>query len=194
MRRDKRLSAVIRHVGPCTMEHRGDPYRMLLRSVIYQQLAGAAARTIDTRLRAAWRGRYPLPAVLLEAPDAQLRAAGLSRQKIKAVRSVAEAFAARDVTNRALRAMDDDAVIAAVTQIHGIGEWTAHMLLMFSLGRPDVLPVGDYGVRKGAMQLYGLRDLPKPKQLEALAEPWRPYRSVASWYLWRVVDTIAPGA
>ena len=194
IRRDKRLAAVIRQVGPCSMEHRGDPYRMLLRSVIYQQLAGAAARTIDGRLRALWRGRYPLPEVLLRASDAQLRAVGLSRQKIKAVRSVAEAFAARDVTNRALRRMEDDAVVAAVTQIHGIGEWTAHMLLMFSLGRPDVLPVGDYGVRKGAMQLYGLRDLPKPKELEALAEPWRPYRSVASWYLWRVVDTIAPGA
>ena len=193
MRRDTRLAAVIRRVGPCSMEHRGDPYRMLLRSVIYQQLAGAAARTIDARLRAPWRGRYPMPDVLLAAPNRQLRAAGLSRQKIKAVRSVAGAFAARDVTNRALRAMDDDAVIAAVTQIHGIGEWTAHMLLMFSLGRPDVLPVGDYGVRKGAMQLYGLRELPKPKELEALAEPWRPYRSVASWYLWRVVDTIAPG-
>jgi len=176
------------------MEHRGDPYRMLLRSVIYQQLAGAAARTIDGRLRALWRGRYPLPEVLLEARDAQLRAVGLSRQKIKAVRSVAEAFAAGDVTNRALRRMDDDAVIESVTQIHGIGVWTAHMMLMFSLGRPDVLPVGDYGVRKGAMQLYGLRDLPKPKELETLAEPWRPYRSVASWYLWRVVDTIAPGA
>ena len=101
MRRDTRLGAVIRQVGPCSMEHRGDPYRMLLRSVIYQQLAGAAARTIDTRLRAPWRGRYPQPAVFLKAPDAQLRAAGLSRQKIKAVRSVAEAFAARDVTNRA---------------------------------------------------------------------------------------------
>ena len=134
MRRDPRLAAVIRRVGPCSMEHRGDPYRMLLRSVIYQQLAGAAARTIDGRLRAPWRGRYPRPELLLAAPDAQLRAAGLSRQKIEAVRSVAEAFAARDVTNRALRAMDDDAVVAAVTQIHGIGEWTAHMLLMFSLG------------------------------------------------------------
>ena len=131
----------------------------------------------------------------LAAPDAQLRAAGLSRQKIKAVRSVAEAFAARLVTNRALRAMDDDAVVAAVTQIHGIGEWTAHMLLMFSLGRPDVLPVGDYGVRKGAMRLYGLRELPKPRELVALAEPWRPYRSMASWYLWRAVDepVIGPG-
>lgn len=194
MRRDPKLGAVIRRVGPCALERRGDPYRMLLRSVIYQQLAGAAARTIDARLRAPWRGRYPMPAVLIAAPDAQLRAAGLSRQKIKAVRSVAEAFAAGDVTNRALRRMDDDAVIAAVTKIHGIGAWTAHMLLMFSLGRPDVLPVGDYGVRKGAMQLYRLRELPKPKELEALAEPWRPYRSIAAWYLWRVADTIAPGA
>jgi DNA-3-methyladenine glycosylase II len=193
MRRDPILAAVIRRVGPCSMEHRGDPYRMLLRSVIYQQLAGAAARTIDGRLRAAWRGRYPRPELLLAARDAQLRAAGLSRQKIKAVRSVAEAFAAGDVTNRALRRMDDDAVIASVTQIHGIGQWTAHMMLMFSLGRPDVLPVGDYGVRKGAMQLYRLRELPKPRELEALAEPWRPYRSIASWYLWRVADTLAPG-
>jgi DNA-3-methyladenine glycosylase II len=195
MRRDPRLAAVIRRAGPCTLEHRGDPYRMLLRSVIYQQLAGAAARTIDGRLRASWRGRYPRPELLLAAPDAQLRAAGLSRQKIKAVRSVAEAFAAREVTNRALRAMEDEAVIAAVTRIHGIGEWTAHMLLMFSLGRPDVLPVGDYGVRKGAMLLYGLRELPKPRELVGLAEPWRPYRSVASWYLWRAVDepVIGPG-
>jgi DNA-3-methyladenine glycosylase II len=194
MRSDPRLAGVIRRVGPCSMEHRGDPYRMLLRSVVYQQLAGAAARTIDGRLRAPWRGRYPRPEVLLAAPDAQLRSAGLSRQKIAAVRSVAEAFDNGDVSNRRLRAMDDEAVIAAVTQIHGIGEWTAHMMLMFSLGRPDVLPVGDYGVRKGAMQLYHLRDLPKPKELAALAEPWRPYRSVASWYLWRVADTIAPGA
>ena len=193
MRRDPILAAVIRRVGPCSMEHRGDPYRMLLRSVIYQQLAGAAARTIDGRLRAPWRGRYPRPELLLAAPDAQLRAAGLSRQKIAAVRAVAQAFAAGDVSNRRLRAMDDEAVVSAVTQIHGIGEWTAHMLLMFSLARPDVLPVGDYGIRKGAMQLYRLRDLPKPRELEALAEPWRPYRSIASWYLWRVVDTIAPG-
>ena len=194
IRRDPKLGAVIRRVGPCSMEHRGDPYRMLLQSVIYQQLAGAAARTIDGRVRAAWRGRYPRPEVLLAAPDAQLRAAGLSRQKIKAVRSVAEAFEKGDVSNRRLRAMDDDAVIESVTRIHGIGEWTAHMMLMFSLGRSDVLPVGDYGVRKGAMQLYGLRDLPKPKELTALAEPWRPYRSIAAWYLWRVADTIAPGA
>ena len=176
------------------MEHRGDPYRMLLQSVIYQQLAGAAARTIDGRVRAAWRGRYPRPELLLAAPDTQLRAAGLSRQKITALRSIAEHFDDGRVSGRRLARMGDEDVIECVTQIRGVGVWTAHMLLMFSLGRPDVLPVGDYGVRKGAMQLYGLRELPKPKELEALAEPWRPYRSVASWYLWRVVDTIAPGA
>jgi len=194
MRRDRRLAPVIREAGPCTMEHRGDPYRMLLRSVVYQQLAGAAARTIDGRLRGLWRGRYPRPERLLAATDAQLRAAGLSRQKIAAVRAVAEAFERGDVTNRALRRMDDAAVVASVTRIRGIGEWTAHMLLMFSLGRPDVLPVGDYGVRKGAMLVYGLSDLPKPQQLEALAEPWRPWRSVAAWYLWRATETITPVA
>jgi DNA-3-methyladenine glycosylase II len=193
MRRDPRLARVIRRAGPCTMEHRGDPYRMLLRSVVYQQLAGAAARTIDGRLRAGWRGRYPRPELLLAAPTQQLRAAGLSRQKIAAVRAVAEAFEDGRVSNRGLRRMDDEAVVAAVTQIRGIGEWTAHMLLMFSLGRPDVLPVGDYGIRKGAMLLYGLEELPKPRALEAIAEPWRPWRSIASWYLWRAADTITPG-
>jgi DNA-3-methyladenine glycosylase II len=193
MRRDPRLARVIRQAGPCTMEHRGDPYRMLLRSVVYQQLAGAAARTIDGRLRAGWRGRYPRPELLLAAPTQQLRAAGLSRQKIAAVRAVAEAFEDGRVSNRGLRRMDDEAVVAAVTQIRGIGEWTAHMLLMFSLGRPDVLPVGDYGIRKGAMLLYGLEELPKPRALEAIAEPWRPWRSIASWYLWRAADTITPG-
>ena len=194
MRRDPKLGAVIKQVGACEMEVRGDPYRALVRSVIFQQLAGAAARAIDARVRAPYRGRYPVPAKLLVAKDGQLREAGLSRQKIAAVRAVASAFADGTLSNRALRKMEDEAVVEAVTQVRGIGEWTAHMLLMFSLGRPDVLPVGDYGVRKGAMELYGLGALPKPAELTALAEPWRPYRSVASWYLWRVADTITPGS
>jgi DNA-3-methyladenine glycosylase II len=187
-RRDPQMRALIRQVGPCEMRQRGDPYRALLRSVIFQQLAGAAARAIEARFRAPYRGRYPRPEVLLAARTADLRRAGLSRQKIATLRAVAEAFHARELDNRRLRRMDDDAVVEAVTKVRGIGEWTAHMLLMFSLGRPDVLPVGDYGVRKGAMLLYGLPELPKPPDLEALAEPWRPYRSVASWYLWRAAD------
>jgi DNA-3-methyladenine glycosylase II len=191
-RRDPRLARLMREVGPCRIELRGDPYRALLRSVLYQQLAGNAARAIERRLCAPYRGRYPKPSDLLSARDAELRAAGLSRQKMAALRAVAEAFDSRALDNRKLRRMDDDAVVEAVTRVHGIGTWTAHMLLMFSLGRPDVLPTGDYGVRKGAMLVYGLRDLPKPKELEAIGEPWRPWRSVGSWYMWRALERVTP--
>jgi DNA-3-methyladenine glycosylase II len=193
MRRDRRLAPVIRDAGPCEMLPSGDPYRALVRSVVFQQLAGSAARAIAQRLRARYRGRYPKPADLLATRDAELRGVGLSRQKIAALRAIATAFDSGELSNRRLYRLDDDAVVEAVTQVRGVGEWTAHMLLMFSLGRPDVLPVGDYGVRKGAMRVYGLDDLPKPAELEAIAETWRPYRSVASWYLWRATETITPG-
>ncbi len=174
------------------MRPRGDPYRSLLRSVVYQQLAGAAATAIAGRLRRLFGGRYPRPEVLLAARDADLRSAGLSRQKIASLRAVATAFADGTLSNRGLRRMSDDEVVEAVTQIKGIGEWTAHMILMFSLGSPDVLPVGDYGVRKGVQHLYGLPALPKRAELEALAERWRPYRSVAAWYLWRSAEVAPP--
>jgi DNA-3-methyladenine glycosylase II len=192
-RRDPVLGAVIRRVGPCAMRPRGDPYRSLLRSVVSQQLAGAAAAAIAARLRRHFGGRYPGPAVLRDADEAELRAVGLSRQKAATLRAVAAAFADGTLSNRALRRMPDDEVIEAVTQIRGIGEWTAHMVLMFSLGSPDVLPLGDYGVRKGAWQLYGLPGLPTRGELEALGERWRPFRSVASWYLWRSLELVPPG-
>ena len=191
-RRDPVLGAVIRRVGPCGIRARGDPYRSLLRSVVYQQLAGAAAAAIAGRLRRHFGGRYPRPEVLLAARDADLRSAGLSRQKIATLRAVATAFADGTLSNRGLRRMSDDEVVEAVTRIKGIGEWTAHMILMFSLGSPDVLPVGDYGVRKGAQHLYGLPALPRRAELEALGERWRPYRSVAAWYLWRSAEVAPP--
>ena len=191
-RRDPILGAVIRRVGPCEMRARGDPYRSLLRSVVYQQLAGAAAAAIAGRLRRHFGGRYPRPEVLLAARDADLRSAGLSRQKIATLQAVAAAFADGTLSNRGLRRMADDEVVEAVTRIKGIGEWTAHMILMFSLGSPDVLPVGDYGVRKGAQHLYGLPALPRRAELEALGERWRPYRSVAAWYLWRSAEGAPP--
>ena len=187
-RSDPRLGAVIRRVGPCGIEPTGDPYRALLRSVIYQQLAGSAAGAIASRVRRSFGGRYPAPARLLAAPEADLRAAGLSRQKVAALRAVASAFADKRLSNRRLYRMPADEVVAAVTTVKGIGEWTAHMLLMFSLGHPDILPVGDYGVRKGAMLRYDLPDLPKGAELAELAEPWRPYRSIGSWYLWRHLE------
>ena len=117
---------------------------------------------------------------------------GLSRQKIAALRALAGAFSDGSLNGRRLFRMEDAAVVDAVTRVRGIGDWTAHMLLIFSLGRPDVLPVGDYGIRKGAQRVYGLRELPKPARLERLAEPWRPYRSVGAWYLWRATEIELP--
>jgi DNA-3-methyladenine glycosylase II len=185
---DPLIGGLIEKVGPCRIEVRGDPYRELVRSVIYQQLAGAAASAILGRLKQRFRGRIPKPEALLATDAADLRSDGLSRQKIAAVQAVAEAFASNALSNRRLYRMDADSVVAAVTEVKGIGEWTAHMLLMFSLGRPDILPVGDYGVRQGAKILYDLDALPDRKTLETLAEPWRPYRSIGSWYLWRALE------
>ena len=185
---DAKLARVIEAHGPCTLIPRGDPYRYLVRSILYQQLAGKAAATIERRFKAGFGGRVPPPPLLAKQRDARLRTFGLSRQKAAAVKAVAAAFDGGLVSARRIPHMQDDAIVDAVTQIRGVGEWTAHMLLMFGLGRADVLPVGDYGVRKGAQKLYGLRDLPKPDALAALAEPWRPYRSVGSWYLWRALE------
>lgn len=193
-RRDRRFAPLIRRVGPCGLRRRGSPYRYLVRAILYQQLAGAAARAVEARLRDAFGGRLPAPAELAAASPVLLRSVGLSRQKAAALRAVATAFLDGTVRPRALLAMSDEEVVASVTRIRGVGEWTAHMLLMFSLGRPDVLPVGDYGVRKGARLLYALEELPDRRELERLAQPWRPYRSVASWYLWRAAETLTPEA
>ena len=187
-RGDPVLGAVIRRVGACELKRRGDPYRYLVRSVLYQQITGAAGRAIEKRLHAAFGGRVPMPARLRVAETETLRSAGLSRQKIDSIRAIATAFDERTLDGRKLARLPDEAVVDAVTQVRGVGEWTAHMLLMFSLGRPDVLPVGDYGVRKAARDLYGLADLPKRNELEAIGESWRPYRSVATWYLWRSTE------
>ncbi len=187
-RRDPVLGALIRRVGPCQLVPRGDPYRYLVRAVLYQQITGKAAQAIEGRLKGLFQGRIPAPARLCRAAPEQLRSVGLSRQKVASLQAIAEAFDRGALENRKLRRMDEGAVIESVTQVRGVGEWTAHMLLMFSLGHADILPVGDYGVRKGAQSLYGLEELPGRRDLEVLAEPWRPYRSVASWYLWREVE------
>jgi len=187
-RRDPLLARVIREVGPCRLEPSGDPYGGLLHAVVHQQLAGAAARAIEGRLKAAHADRYPTPEELLAADAEGLRALGLSRQKAATLRAVAEAFQSGRLSVARISAIDDAEVLAQLTAIKGIGTWTAHMVLMFGLGRPDVLPVGDYALRKGAQQLHALEAMPTPRELEALAEGWRPWRTVASWYLWRVAE------
>ena len=187
-RRDRVLGGLIRRVGPCSLRPRGHPYGYLVRSVVYQQITGRAAGTIEGRLRSRFGGRIPGARRLRGVAAEELRAVGLSRQKTATLLAIAEAFSAGALSGTRLAGMEDDAVIEAVTQIRGVGEWTAHMLLMFSLGRPDVLPVTDYGVRKGAKSLYGLPELPARRDLETIGEAWRPYRSVAAWYLWRQTE------
>ena len=188
--RDPRLAAVITAVGPCGLVPRGRPYEMLLCSIIHQQLAGTAARSIEKRFKAEFEGRWPKAPVLLEISPAILRKIGLSRQKIAAILGLAEAVTLGQLRPRQLFYLSDELVIERLTELRGVGVWTAHMILMFSLGRRDVLPVGDFGVCKGAQRLYALNAPPKPAELEALAEDWRPYRSVASWYLWRAAEGI----
>jgi len=187
-RRDPVMRGIVKACGPYGLRLGGTPYQSLMRALLYQQLAGAAAAAIERRFLALYGGRAPEPHELLATRPEDLRAAGLSRQKSSYLYSLAEHFAGGHLTNRRLTRLDDERVIAEVTAIKGIGRWTADMLLLFCLGRPDVLPVGDFGVRKSMMLAYGLQELPDPKTMERIGEPWRPYRSAASWYLWRNLD------
>lgn len=185
---DPVLDRVIAAAGELIIRPARDPYRELVRSIIYQQLAGPAAATIERRFRALYdHGDVPATEELLATPDEALRGAGISRQKISYLRDLA-AKGAAGVVSEHLRALPDDEVIAAVTSVKGVGRWTADMLLIFCLGRPDVLPVGDLGTRKAMQRAYALPDLPAPAEMERIAAPWRPYRSTATRYLWRWLD------
>src|SRR5246500_4017942 len=166
------------------------PFDALAESIAYQQLSGKAAATIFGRVRALYPKRKWLdPEKLLATPDETLRAAGLSRAKTAALKDLAAKTIDGTVpSGRALFRMSDDKIIARLTQVRGVGRWTVEMLLLFDLGRPDVWPVDDYGVRKGFAKTFGRRKLPTPKQLVKIGEKWRPHRSVAAWYFWRALD------
>lgn len=190
MKSDPVMREIVKRVGAYEMEARGQPYESLLRAILYQQLAGPAAAAIERRFLAIFGGRIPQPAELLDATDEILRGAGISRQKAAYMRSIAEHFASGELTNARLLRAPDEEVIEKVTRIKGIGRWTADMLLMFCLGRPDVLPVGDLGVQNAMRLAYGLEGLPTPAQMMEIGERWRPYRSAGAWYLWRRADTV----
>jgi len=166
------------------------PFDALAESIVYQQLSGKAAAKIFSRVRALYpRRKYLDPRFVLETADETLRAAGLSRSKVAALKDLAAKTIDGTVpTARALARMSDDEIIARLITVRGIGRWTAEMLLLFDLGRLDVWPVDDYGVRKGFAKAFGRRRLPTPKQLMKFGEKWRPYRSVAAWYFWRALD------
>jgi DNA-3-methyladenine glycosylase II len=161
-----------------------DPWAVLVSAVVGQQLSAKAAATIRARLTEPYGDRMPTPAELLEADEKDLRAAGLSARKVEYVRDLARHVAEGQLDLDALATLSDDEAISEITAVRGFGRWSAEMFLIFHLGRPDVLPVGDLGIRRAVERAYGLNELPDPDELEQIAEPWRPQRTLACLYLW----------
>ncbi len=184
---DPRWEAIIAAVGPCRLQIRPDRFGTLVRAIIGQQISSRAASTIDGRLRAL-AGEPYLPGPLLAIGEEGLRGVGLSGVKSRYVLNLARAVHEGSIPLDEVHAWEDEKVIAALTTIKGVGSWTAEMFLIFGLGRVDVLSVGDLGIRVGLMRFFGLAEQPGPHQCRELTEPWRPYRTIAMWYLWRRID------
>jgi DNA-3-methyladenine glycosylase II len=189
---DPVMARLIEIAGPCTWEPRVElgPFETLARAIAHQQLNGTAAERIFARFKALFApAPFPEPAVLASTSDEALRATGLSFAKIRALRDLADKVASGVVpTTEQLHALESDAIIERITQVRGIGRWTVEMLLMFQLGRLDILPVDDFGVCNGFRLVYGLKGMPRPRALAQFGARWAPHRSLAAWYLWRAVD------
>jgi DNA-3-methyladenine glycosylase II len=190
-RADRHLAKVIRKVGsfPTKRQKPQHPYESLMQAIVYQQLAGKAAATIFGRVKALGANGFPTPQEILLLDETKLRGAGLSRQKIAAVKDLAAKTLDGTVPPLAkLRRMSEAEIHERLVQVRGIGEWSVQMFLMFRLGRPDVLPTRDLGIQQGFQHVYRLKAMPKPEAILEHGERWRPYRSIASWYLWRAVE------
>jgi len=188
LKKDPVMRTIIERVGPYVMEFREPTFDTLVRSIVYQQLSGKVAAVIFKRLIDALPDGMLTPQNILRLRPERMRKLGLSRAKTEYIRDLARLTAKGEVLFESLPTLEDAAVIEHLTRVKGIGVWTAHMFLMFALQRPNVLPVGDLGVRTAIRKAYGLEVLPTVKEIEQLAEPWHPYCSVAAWYLWRSLD------
>ena len=184
---DPVMAKIIQRVGPCKFTVREPTFETLARSITFQQLHGKAAATIFERVRKAAGPRFTARAFLKLTPE-QLRACGLSKQKIASLQDLAGKVAHREINFRKLVDLQDEEIIAALLQVRGVGVWTAQMFLIFALERPNVMPLADLGIRNAVRKAYGLDELPKSEELLKLAEKWHPHCSVASWYLWRSLD------
>ena len=189
-RADPVLAEVIARVGPCRLTPRaeGTHFDALVRSIVFQQLSGKAASTILGRVHAHYGNRPPTAEEILATPDEPLRAAGLSRQKLGYLRDFAARVASGEVPLHDIDHLDDDAIIDHLVRVKGIGRWTVQMFLMFRLGRPDVLPELDLGIQNAIKKAYRKRKRPTPKDVKKIGAKWRPYATVASWYLWRSLE------
>jgi len=185
---DPVMAQIIQRVGPFKIEYREPVFQTLVRSIVYQQLHGKAALTIFNRLMEAAKADPLTPAAILRLRPARMRALGLSTQKLTYIRELARMTLRGEVDFARCATLEDSAVVEHLTRVKGVGVWTVHMFLIFALRRPDVLPTGDLGVRAAIKKAYGLSELPSPAEMERMAERWRPYCSIASWYLWRSLE------
>lgn len=188
---DPVMAAIIRRVGPFALQYREPSFETLVRSIVYQQLSGRVAGVIFARLHAAAGEKRLTPAGIMKLRPERMRKLGLSAQKTCYIRELAKHTRKGSVVFEDLPDFDDAAVIEHLTRVKGIGVWTAQMFLMFALRRNDVLPVADLGIRSAMKKAYGLADLPKPAEMERIAASWKPYTSIACWYLWRSLDNVA---
>jgi DNA-3-methyladenine glycosylase II len=185
---DPVLRDLIDEVGAYRMRYLEPDFEALVKSIVYQQLSGKVASAIFGRLREATGADRLGPEAVLNLTPARMRSTGLSRQKISYIRDIASQVVAGDTDFQQIRGMEDEEAIRALTALKGVGVWTAHMFMIFALRRRDVLPVGDLGIRAAVRKAYGLERMPTPGEVESIGEKWRPYRTIASWYLWRSLE------
>lgn len=202
LQRIPQFARLIKRHGPPKLRRGSTPFQSLARAIIYQQISGKAAASIYKKFVALfgievespidWESKsahqFPTPKEVLKMPDARLRSAGLSAQKTAYLKDLALKFSDGTIEHERIHELSNDDIIASLTRVKGIGIWTVQMFLIFTLNREDVLPTGDFGIRKGFQSIYKLRSLPSPRTMERLAKPWREHASVASWYLWRAAD------
>lgn len=193
LKKDPKFAKIIMQVGDYNVKITKNRYQSLVEAIISQQLSGSAANSIIKKFRKLYKSKFPKPGDVIKTSDSKLRTTGLSKMKIVYIKELSKKIESKELNMRKISTQSDEQVIEVLTDVKGIGRWTAEMFLIFSLGRLDILPVGDLGLKKGIQSMYSLKELPQKEQIEQLAESWKPYRTVATWYLWKSLqkfDTI----
>jgi len=185
LKKDPKFSVIIKQVGEYNVKITKNRYQSLIEAIIAQQLSGSAAESILKKFKKLYKTKFPKPIEVIKTPDSKLRSAGLSKMKISYIKDLSKKIETNQLNMRSISTKNDEYVVKQLTNVKGIGRWTAEMFLIFSLGRLDVLPVGDLGLKKGIQLMFSLDELPNEKEIEQIAETWKPYRTVATWYLWK---------
>ncbi len=193
LKKDPKLAKIIKQVGDYNVKITKNRYQSLVEAIIAQQLSGSAAESILKKFKKLFKSKFPKPVEVIKTPDSKIRSIGLSKMKIMYIKDLSKKIQSKQLNMRIISTKSDEYIVEHLTDVKGIGRWTAEMFLIFSLGRLDVLPVGDLGLKKGIQLMYSLKELPNEKEIEQMAKSWKPYRTVATWYLWKSLqkfDTI----